>query len=679
MNTGQLWRRIACSFGLLAAATLGLRSAPSQALEPELPGETAISSADRQHWSFRPLRAPGVPKVEDKGWSRTPIDNFVISLLQQKGVQPAPEAHRTTLLRRVTFDLRGLPPTPQEISAFLADDQPDAYERLVDRLLSSPAYGEKWGQHWLDLARFAETDGFEHDHMRPLAWQYRDWVIGALNEDMPYSRFVGLQLAGDEIAPDDKQAQCATGFCVAGPDMPDINSQEERRHVLLNEMTGTVGAVFLGLQIGCAQCHDHKYDPISQGDFYRLRACFDPAISVTKDKSVSFLQVSTQKVNSSHLFVRGDWRSPGPEITAAFPRIANPWNESISSEDVHQLQGRRSRLAKWLTREDHPLTTRVIANRLWQYHFGRGLSHTPSDFGLLGDEPLHVDLLDWLAGELVRRDWSLKKMHRLIVTSATYRQASDVRFQISDFRLQNKGVTTDGILSDTSQSEIRNLKSEIKATDPDNRYLAHFDRRRLSGEELRDAMFHASETLDMARGGPGIMPPLPAELMQTLLKSQWTVSPRQADHYRRSVYIFARRNLRYPIFDVFDRPDGNASCPERSRSTTAPQSLHLLNSEMSLDAARRLAGYVISQTKDPSEQIGLAVMSVLGRAPTTAEISQLTSFLDQQQELLRRESRPEGTLALPIPMRDGVLPNFGAAFTDLSLALFNLNEFLYVD
>ena len=674
MNIPKL-RRIVRNYALAFAGWAVLPTFSNVAAEPARIGvlnETPIGPDERSHWSFRPLQSPSPPITAGNNWGHNSIDQFVIVLMRKKGLTPAAEAGRPEIIRRLSFDLTGLPPSAEELHLFCGDSPPGAYERLVDRLLGSQAYGEKWGQHWLDLARFAETDGYEHDKIRATAWQYRDWVIAALNEDLPYDRFVALQIAGDEILPDNKPALFATGFCVAGPDMPDVNSQEERRHILLNEMTATVGAAFLGLQFGCAQCHDHKYDPISIGDFYRLRAWFEPAVSLTKDRSVTFLQ-SAKIAPTSRVLLRGDWRSPGPEVQPAFPRIADPWLESVPADQVQAPAGRRAVLAKWLTRPDHPLTTRVIVNRLWQHHFGRGLSQTPSDFGILGNEPHQLELLDWLACELVRRQWSLKEMHRLIVTSASYRQASTDRAQ------QSLAATTRD--PSTAPDGVAPVPATSSLSDPSNRYLARFERRRLSGEELRDAMFSASESLDTSRGGPGVMPPLPVELTQNLLRGQWTVSPRRSDHYRRSIYVFARRNLRYPVFDVFDRPDGNASCSDRNRSTTALQSLHLLNSETSLDAARRLAGLVLHQrsNEEPSEQIRFAFVRAIGREPRAHELSSLADFVDQEQQLLKQESRSTESLALPIPNDETINPIYGAAFTDLCLALFNLNEFLYVD
>ena len=395
------------------------RSTEDQTLHEEPLGEF-----DREHWAFSPLVRPEVPAVRDKAWPTGSVDCFILARLESKGLRPQPPADRRTLLRRVTFDLTGLPPTPDDAAAFLADDSPQAYQRVVDRLLASPAYGERWGQHWLDLARFAETDGFEHDKVRPQAWRYRDWVIEALNRDLPVDEFIRLQIAGDELRPDDPQAAVATGFLLAGPDMPDLNLQEERRHMVLNEITSTVGAVFLGLQLGCAQCHDHKYDPISQADFYRLRAIFETA-ELFASQSAGRVVRESGLAPVSHLMVRGDFRRMGATVEPAFPRIVNAAGASIPpSAEGASCSGRRAALARWLTRPDHPSVTRVLANWIWQQHFGQGLCRTPSDFGLMGEEPSHPELLDWLATELVRDGWSMKQLHRLLVTSATYRQSS---------------------------------------------------------------------------------------------------------------------------------------------------------------------------------------------------------------------------------------------------------------
>ncbi len=603
------------SLWIITLLVVAVASADEQFTEPP------ITESDRGHWAFQPLSRPTPPSVQNANWCRTAIDWFILARLEKAGfvgqvfnlpgqfsrqVENLPhDADPATLLRRVCFDLTGLPPSLEMQDEVAADESVDWYERLVDRLLASPSYGERWAQHWLDVARFAETDGYEHDHVRPNAWRFRDWVIEAHNRDLPLNEFIGQQLAGDELWPGDESALIATGFLFCGPDMPDINQQEERRHTFLNDMTATVSSVFLGLQMGCAACHDHKYDPISQADFYRLRACLDvePLFEIHPQLG-QVMREKSPKAPVSRLAIRGDFRRPGPTVEAAFPRIANLSNDAIAppSSDA-KTTGRRMALANWLTRADNPLAVRVIVNRIWQGHFGQGLVGTPSDFGVMGASPTHPELLDWLATELPRLGWSRKRLHRLIVTSATYRQAS-------------------------------------------------FPRRRLDGEAIRDALLAASGQLNRQTGGPGFRPPLPNEVVRTLLKDQWPVTANTAEHRRRSVYLFVRRNLRYPLFEAFDKPDANASCPRRNISTIAPQSLLLLNGDDSLAAATQLAKLIETQTDSDSETaIKLAYRRILNRRPTTEEQRAASEFL--------RESN--------------------STLTDLCLALFNVNEFVYVD
>ena len=633
--------------------------------EEESYQEVKLTAEDRDHWAFQPLVRPDLPVLENVGRLRNGIDYFVEARLLAKNLESLGEASRRTLIRRLSLDLTGLPPSPEAIEQFRQDEAPDAYERLVERLLASPHYAERQAQHWLDLARFAETDGFEHDKVRKHAWKYRDWVIEALASDLPYDDFIRAQLAADEVTPQDPTSRIALMFCLAGPDMPDINSQDERRHTLLNEITSTVGSVFMGLQMECAQCHDHKYDPISQADFYRLRAVFEPAVQVKRYVSVAALQETTRSTAESHLMIRGDFRRPGMPLKPAFPRIANLHETRFTDRPATaKTSGRRVALANWLTRADHPLTARVIANRLWQSHFGEGLSRTPSDFGLVGQASSHPQLLDYLATELVRRQWSLKQLHYLIVTSATYRQAG----RVADLADPKQA---------TRQLAVRLDRSE--RLDPENEWLARFPRQRLDGETIRDAMLLAAGTLDSQRGGIGVRPPLSKELVGTLLKNQWEVHPDPRQHQRRSIYVFARRNLRYPIFELFDRPDGNASCARRSQSTTAPQSLFLLNSRFSLQTARQFAGTGLSQTSDPSQFVQWVFKRALARSATAAESERAIQFMEQQRKLAQKAGRPAGRLALPIPVSADLDPYQATAYTDLCLAVFNLNEFIYVD
>lgn len=608
--------------------------------------ETPLTAADREHWAFRPIVRSPVPPIDGPGLANSSIDAWVFTRLKQAGLMPVPEPDRATLLRRISLDLIGLPPTVGELTDFEADPRPDAYERQIDRLLASPAYGERWGQHWLDLARFAETDGFEHDKVRADAWKFRDWVIAAFNDNLPYFRFVQLQLAGDEL-----DEPVATMFCLAGPDMPDINDQVERRHLLLNEMTSTVGAVFLGLQLGCAECHDHKYDPVSQADFYRLRATFESALPDLK-RDAPYLQLKARAESMpARFWVRGNHRRPGPLVAAAFPRIAS---HSDLGDTPPAAVSPRLAFAHWLARSDNPLSTRVIVNRLWKHHFGRGLFETPSDVGLLNAEPTHPELLDSLATDFQDHGGDLKWLHRQIAGSTTFRQASRLHPDDANW-------------------------SHRLATDPDNKLYSRGFRRRLDGESVRDAMLAMSGLLTDERGGPGVMPPLPDELTGTLLKGQWTTSPRPADHDRRSIYLFARRNLRYPIFEVFDRPDANASCAVRNRSTTPIQALLLLNSALSLRAAQHLAGEVLAASTNPSQQIDDLFRRVFARHPTSAELQQFQQFIAAESVRLKQEERTPDQLALPSGAVEFSKPCQAAALVQACLAVLNASETLYVD
>jgi hypothetical protein len=611
--------------------------------------ETPLTDADRDHWAFRAVTRAAFPVVRQVEWPRNGVDSFVLSRLELATLKPTAEANRAVLLRRLSFDLTGLPPTPAELADFESDAAVDAYERQVERFLASPGYGERWGQHWLDLARFAETDGFEHDKVRADAWKYRDWVSGAFNENMPYDRFAQLQIAGDEL--DDGAQAVATMFCLSGPDMPDINDQFERRHLMLNEMTATVGAVFLGLQVGCAECHDHKYDPISQADFYRLRAVFETGVPVLK-RDAPYSQLKQQReVIPARFWIRGDHRRAGPKIEAAFPRIAS---EKAIGDAPNNGMSPRAAFAEWLTRPDNPLTARVMVNRVWRHHFGRGLFETPSDVGLLNAEPSHPELLDWLASEFQAHGWDLKWLHRQIVTSATYRQAS--RMPVGDSEWE------------------RRLQ-----LDPSNVLYSRGTRRRLDAESIRDAMLQVSGMLTDERGGPGVMPPLPPELVETLLKGQWVTSPRAADHDRRSVSLFARRNLRYPLFEVFDRPDANASCAVRNRSTTPTQSLLLLNSELALQAAQHLAGEILRESTDIETPVDRLFRRAFARRPTFEETKRIHSFILDEQSALLKEKRSVERLALPYDLDLEADQYVAAAWVDVCLAVLNASEMLYVD
>ncbi len=564
--------------------------------------ETPITDSDREHWSFQPIGVPSLPPVKNRAWARNPIDSFVLAELEQAGLEPAPEADRGTLLRRLKFDLLGLPPTPSELEEFLLEGDGDAgaYQRWAEKWLNSPEFGQRQAQPWLDLARFAETDGFEHDRVRDGAWRYRDWVITAFNQDLTFDRFIALQLHGDLTGADDDRI--ATMFCLASADMPDINEQDLRRHDRLNELTSTIGAALLGLQMHCAQCHDHKYDPISQADFYRLRGVFESSIPELKRDQPFNVFDGVYNQLESRIYFRGDLHSPGPNLAAAFPRIG------VHSDSAAKCDAQRPResFSQWLFDEQNPLVARVIVNRVWQQHFGRGLFESASDVGVVAGGPTHPELLDWLAGFLRQQNWSLKALHREIVLSSTYRQSS--RRQTGD----------------------RAWPARLQK-DPSNDLYSRFPRRRLDGEVIRDALLSVAGLLNCEAGGESVLPPLPKELTGTLLKGQWPTSEREADHYRRSIYIFARRNLRYPLFDVFDRPDAGASCPQRNRSTTATQSLQMLNSELSNRCAVALNQRITHHCQSINSMFAKAWISqlfltALARPATPEELALFESF-----------------------------------------------------
>jgi hypothetical protein len=572
-------------FCMLVTMTLGMRDAHAVSIRAStdpVKDERPIKPEDKEHWAFKPLQiTPG----------KTGID-----ALTGPSFPPADPA---TLIRRITFDLTGLPPTPEEVTAFskaYIQNPASSIEQLADHLLASPRYGEHWAQWWLDLARYADTDGFEYDAERKHAWQYRDWVIDALNRDMPFAAFVQHQIAGDLMGD-----ETATGFLFSCPDMPDLNSQSERRHVLLNDIATTVGAVGLGLTVGCAQCHDHPYDPISQADFYRLRAFFDNTVLTKTSKPLGpAVRVFTEGIPASTVFVRGDFKRPGPKIQPAIPRI---FGATPAKAD-------RTALAQWLASEDNPLFLRTAANRLWQQHFGKPLAAIPGDLGHQGEAPTNPALLDWLAAELPHQNWSLKRLHKIIVMSQTYQQKTATPI-------------------------------------------------RLTGEMLRDAMLSVSGQLNLKTGGPGVKLPLPKEISSTLLKTQSEITKDVTEHTRRSIYTFARRNLRHPLFELFDRPDAQISCARRNASTTAPQALMLLNSEFAHGIAAKIAAQLNEQYgSDAAALITAATLRCLSRQPTSQEIEKGQKFLQKQTALT---------------------PGFREALADYCLALLNSNEFVYVD
>lgn len=639
-------------------------------------------------WSLRPVVRPDVPTVQHSEWVATPVDTFVLQRLEENSLTPAPHADKLTLIRRATFDLHGLPPTPEEIDAFLADTSSEAYARLIDRLLESPRYGERWGRHWLDLASYADSHGFELDYPRPHAWRYRDYVIQAFNDDKPYNQFLLEQLAGDVLSPDDPAAVIATGFLAAGPwdysgfitAIQGTAASRGTRLTDLDNMLTTVMTTTVGLTVGCAKCHDHKFDPISQRDYYSLQAVFAGVrrgdrifrgeateeqarrmaqirLDIHK-KRIGIAEIDAQPPEArtdemvqnrvklsdeiaaleaeyanlpqveltyavipetppvTHVLHRGDTESPREAVAPAALSAVRALPATLTDAEAPE-GARRAALAGWLTDPANPLTARVMVNRLWHYHFGRGLVGTPGDFGFQGERPSHPELLDWLATEFQQRNWSIKAMHRLIMLSSTYQQS-----------VQHN--------------------ADAAAIDADNRLLWRMYRRRLSAEEVRDSILVVSGTLDLAMGGPADM----------AFRYQFRKSPvydyfdttSRPDRQRRSVYNFVVRSTPDPFLDVLDFPVPSSCTPARSSTNTPLQSLSLLNDPFVIQQADRFAARLTAaHPNDVRGQVTAGYRLAFGHGPSPTEIERSVEFIKDRQ------------------------------LFQFCRALFNANEFLYVD
>ena len=716
------------AFSLLLVAACHLRSAEVIAVSEA--GRSAqkmavrqtgtITDEDRKWWAFQPLANVEPPLVYDNGWCRNEIDRFVFQKLADHGLQSAPMAEAGQLVRRIYHTMTGLPPTPEELDAFqlaAQSGQPVAAAALCDALLASPRYGEHWARHWLDLVRYAESDGYKSDDYRPNAWRYRDYVIAALNADKPYDRFVQEQLAGDELSPDDLHARTATGFLRHGIyeyNNRDVASQWTN---MLNEVTDVTADVFLGLGMQCARCHDHKFDPILQRDYYRLQAFFaplrlrddfklatpsqsadyeaklrtweestrelrgqiasieEPAKVKVADEAISKFPQEIQTVLRKPLAERNPWEKQIAEL--AFRQVIYEWDHLVNhlpaadreryvnlqkqfacfandkpaalpgvpcvsdigttapgvtipkKADQGEIEpgyltvldtetarieprpsstGRRAALAKWITRPDNPLTARVIVNRVWHYHFGRGLVATTSDFGKLGGPPSHPELLDWLAGRFIADGWSLKKLHRLILTSATYQQATP---------------------------------PQPTTADSENKFPCRPTTRRLDAEQIRDAILLISGELKTEAGGPSV---------------DWREP-------RRSVYTKVLRNTHDPLLEAFDAPESFSCVAERNVTTTPTQSLLMINHDWPVQRARAFANRLLREClSDDIGRIILAYRLVFGRMPSDAETGDALGFLERQS-------------ALCPPDQDARV----TALADFCHVLLNSNEFIYLD
>ncbi len=747
---------------------------------PEPDSLVSVTDDEKQFWSFQPLQIFHPPSISNlQSPISNPIDSFLLAELATHNLSFSLPTDRRTLLRRATFDLHGLPPIPDEIDAFLADDSPDAFERLLDRLLASPRYGERWGRHWLDVAGYADSDGYtEKDPERKYAYKYRDYVIRSLNADKPWNDFVTEQLAGDELltppfkslSSDQSDLLAATGFLRMAPDgtADGTVDQSAARNDVMAETLKIVSSSLLGLTVGCAQCHNHRYDPIPQADYYRFRAIFEPAYDVknwrkpadrlvslwseetrkeaaavdadvkklaeerqaeigkivadiftaevaklpeeqqalakqardTADKertpeqkqllkdhpSLNVSQVSAYlydrkkmdaltkgfderqkqvqakrpaedfvpcltevpgKLSQTFVYYRGDINQPRQEVQPGELSVLARANETLPSDDpAVPTSGRRLSYARWLTSGQQPIVPRVLVNRFWMLHFGRGLVSTPADFGVLGEKPTHPDLLDWLAARFITDGWELKRFHRLVMSSAAYRQSS-------------------------------RRTDELDKVDSDNRLLGRMNIRRLEAEAVRDSMLAATEHLNLKMLGSPV-PVTVDEVGQVIVgfdnrdSAGRPVAKRASldgDEFRRSVYVQVRRSQPLSMLETFDAPLLNPNCEIRNRSTVAPQSLLLMNSDFVLTQSRSLAQRAIAECGDNrAQQVRLAFRLALSIDPNDSDLESALAFVASQERELSRQERDDKSPPVPV-----------SALASLCQALFSSNRFLYID
>ena len=589
----------------------------------------------RDFWSLRPVEKAEVPRAD-----LSPIDAFIRARLDKARLEPAPQADRKTLIRRVFNDLVGLPPTHAEIEAFAADPEPDAYERLVDDLLARPQFGERWARHWLDVVRYAETCGYERDQVKPFAWKYRDWVVSAFNTDKPWDRFVLEQLAGDELPDRTADTVVATGFLRLGTWNDEPNDPQEYKYERLEDLVHVTSSAFLAYSVKCARCHDHKFDPISQEDYYRFANAFWPGSIEPRDGKLlggptpeelgtpDVLGWTDVRRNPPplHLFRKGDPKQPlgvvEPGQLSMVASLANLW-EPVDEQAPTTRQ--RLQLARWIVDPRNPLTARVVVNRLWQHHFGHGLVTSSNDVGFNGARPTHPELLDWLAADLMEGGWTLKRMHRQMVLSQTYRQAS-----------------------------VHPRQQQYAERDALNTLWWRAERRRRDAEGLRDAMLAVEGSLDLSVGGASFKPTIAAEALEGLSRKSgaWQASPRSEQH-RRSLYIFTQRSLLPPLMTVFDFSDTTLPCAQRDVTTVAPQALALLNNEFVHDRSQTLARRVTAAGGDRPTMVRFAWKLILGREATGKEVAVGLAHWNQQATALeeRAAATPPSEPATDLPVR----------------------------
>ncbi|MDB4802330.1 PSD1 and planctomycete cytochrome C domain-containing protein [bacterium] len=612
----------------------------------------------RDWWSLQPLERPQLPEIVTSGKVH-PVDYFVQQALLQKDLKQAPVASDRHLIRRLNYDTLGLPPAFKEIVDYERDSSPDKWAKLVNDRLASLHFGEKWARHWLDLVRFAETSGYERDQTKPNAWKYRDWVVNAFNSDMPYNDFIVHQLAGDEISERDTQSLIATGFLRLGTWNDEPNDPEDYQYDRLEDLVHATSSAFLGMTVKCARCHDHKFDPIPQLDYYRMASTFWSGAIAARDRKYLGGPTSeelgmdeilgwtdiTSSPSPLHLLKNGNRHQPLQEVMPASLTLVTSHQQefTLPPENAKTTQ-RRLQLSKWIASTTNPLTSRVIVNRIWQGYFGAGLVRTPNNFGFTGDQPSHPELLDWLASELIDHNWSLKHIHRLILTSSTYRQSAN-----------------------------NPLHQKYAQIDFANRFLWRANRKRLDAEGLRDAVLSSTGKIDLRLGGPSFKPSIQAAALEGLSRKgeAWTASPPE-QQLRRSLYIFIQRSLAVPMMTTFNFADSTLPCGQRNATTVAPQALVLLNNAFIHQNAEQLAAKAIGDSPDGNQQIAIVYQSILGREPSGEETTASLAHVFRQAE--RFGTSREDQSSTPTSNDSAV-----TSLASLCVVLFNSNEFLYVD
>ena len=780
------------------------------------PAKSKWSYKEEDVWAFHPVKERKVPtKGIDETKIKSPVDAFIQQKLNEINLKPAPPADRVTLIRRATYDLTGLPPTPKEIDNFVRDKSTNAFDKVVERLLASPRYGEQWGRHWLDVVRYADTDGFSNDYERPNAWRYRDYVIRSFNSDKPYDQFVMEQIAGDEMADNSQlstlnsELLIAVGMLRMGPwEQTAMSVAAVTRQLFLDDVTANIGASYLGLTTGCAKCHDHKFDPIATKDYYRLQSCFAPtqfelrkvdflpgedtktftpqiaraqaalqryqdrikelmakhdqavkaflkergykslkdaplkerppkelgltsteqSIEKTLRKRIEYSERELQRFKAQafsvssggleqkmetpvlHILPGGALESPGEAVTPGL--ITTVYNSDDTKNPTEwntipqTTEGRRLKLAKWIASPQNPLTARVMVNRIWQYHFGKGLVETANNFGKMGKRPTHPELLDWLATYFIEHNWSVKEMHRLIMRSAAYQQSANVAQASS---LQVMAASLPPVREAGMPPEPAGKMPALQA-DPENKLLWHFPPRRLTAEELRDSMLAVSGELSETRGGPPVFPEInfeaalqPRHIMGAMAPI-YVPSPTREERNRRTIYSAQIRTLINPMLEVFNCANPSFSCDRRDATTVTPQVFALFNSQAASDSALAMAARLMKMSKSRSKQIESAYLLAYGRQPTSTEKKICTKHLDEMTAHHRKNKPVDFEFPKKISrtmveeltgeafefeedwnmetyehnLRPSEVSPETRALADLCLVILNSNEFVYV-